>query len=304
LLALGLVWFLSLCARAATGAANEKKAAGVRRVYGYVTKVESNRITIMSLMGDAKTLPLATQEDFVDKVAKGSRVTAWYFEQGDTYALKWLEYSLENSFTSARSIRGRVRRVIVLHNSNVPDTEPLCDAAVEFLETKLKWRFAPRNLAEDIRQSNTRTASVAQAGSGGGGNSIRVGDEQELIRLIAQQTKVNAVLEIDVQQVQATVKHSLADWDGVVEPVNASKGSLVPAKPVIPAQNDKVPAATVVFRLWDSRGKPMWSNRRGFALLALREGRELRESPLIKVFQTTENVQAWLEMVFRSILSH
>lgn len=303
-LALGVAWALALWAPATTAAPPEKKDTGVRRVYGFVTKVESNRITIMSLMGDAKTLPLTTQEDFREKVAKGSRVTAWYVDQGDAYALKWLEYPLENSFTSVRSIRSRVRRAVILANSNVPDIDPLYDATAEFLEANLRWRFASRGLAENIRQADSHTTSAAEVGnpSSGDGNPNRMGrDEAELIRLIAQQTKVNAVLEIDVEQVEANIKHSLAVWDGVEEPVSASTGLLVSAKPVI-GQKDKIPAATVVFRLWDSRGKPVWTNRRGFALLALREGKELRERPLTQVFQNTDNVQAWLEMVFRSIL--
>jgi hypothetical protein len=37
-------------------------------------------------------------------------------------------------------------------------------------------------------------------------------------------------------------------------------------------------------------------------LLALREGKELRERSLAEVFQNTDNVQRWLQMVFRSIL--
>jgi hypothetical protein len=288
-----------------TAAPREKDQAGARQVYGYVTKVESNRITIMSLMGDGKLLTLATEEDFTQKVARGSKVTAWYFEQGNGYALKWLEYPLENAFTSSRSIRGRVRRAIILPNSSLADTESLYDAVTQFLEEKLKWRFAPRALAEDIRQGNTKTDSAAEAvdGSGSQGDPAHAAkDERKLIPLIAQEAKANAVLEIGIEQVEANVKHSVAVWDGVEEPISASKGSLASAKSVVAPQKDTVPAATVVFRLWDSQGKLMWSNRRGFALLALRQGKGWRSRPLAEVLQNTDNVQAWLGMVFRSIL--
>ncbi len=304
-LVLGFVWTLVLWAPAAITAPREKKEAGVSPVYGYVTKVESNRIAVMSLAGDGKVVPLTTQEDFTEKVAKGSKVTAWYFEQGDTYTLKWLEYPLENDFTSSGSIRNRVRRAIILANSSVPEAYGLYDTTAQFLEANLKWRFAPRGLAEDIRQGNAKSASAAEVvntSSGQGKHTQVAKDERELIPLIARQTKVNAVLEIDVERVEASVKHSVAVWDGVEEPVSASKGLLTSAKSVVVPQRDTVPAATVVFRLWDSRGKLMWSNRRGFALLALREGRELRERPLALVFQNADNVQAWLEMVFGSIL--
>lgn len=304
-LVLGLVWTTALWTPASNGVPREKKEAGTSPVYGYVTKVESNRITIMSLMGDGKMLPLTTQEDFTEKVAKGSRVTVWCFRQGDTYTLKWLEYPLENTFTSSRSIRSRVRRAIILPSSSVPDADSLYDATEQFLEANLKWRFARRALAEDVRQGNTKTASPAEVVnlSNGQGNPAPVAkDERELIPLIARKAKVNAVLEIDVEQVEANVRRSVAVWDGVEEPVRASKGLLASAKPVTAPQKDTVPAATVAFRLWDSRGKLMWSNRRGFALLALREGKELRERALTEVFQNTDNVQAWLEMVFHSIL--
>jgi len=304
-LVLGVVWTMALWALVTNGAPREKKEAGASSVYGYVTKVESNRITIMSLMGDGKVLPLATQEDFTEKVAKGSRVTAWYSGQGDTYTLKWLEYPLENSFTSSRSIRSRVRRAIILPNSSVPDADSLYDASEQFLEVNLKWRFARRALAEDVRPGNIKTASPAEVVNppDAQGDPVPVTkDERDLIPLIARKAQVNAVLEIGVEQLEANVRRSVAAWDGVEEPVRASKGLLASATPVVASQKDTVPAATVVFRLWDSRGKLMWSNRRGFALLALREGKELRERPLTEVFQNTENVQRWLEMVFRSIL--
>jgi len=296
---------LVILAPGVTTDAREKEEAGVTRAYGYVTKVESNRITIMSLMGNAKLLPLTTQEDFTEKVAKGSKVTAWYFEQGGTYTLKWLEYPLENSFTSSRSIRGRVRRAIILPTSGVPNADALYNATAQFLESNLRWRFAPQTAAEDIRRSKTSTASAEEVVNPSKSQEDPVQedkDQRQLIPLIARNTKVNAVLEISVEQVAADVKRSVAVWDGVEEPINAPKGLLASAKSVVTPQKETVPAATVAFKLWDSRGKIMWSNRRGFALLALREGKELRERPLTEVFQNTENVQRWLEMVFRSIL--
>ena len=304
-LVLPLMYAFALFAPAVSAASHEKEEAGVIRVYGYVTKVERNRITIMSLMGNAKLLPLTTEEDFTEKVAKGSKVTAWYFEQGGTYTLKWLEYPLENSFTSSRSIRGRVRRAIILPNSSVPNADALYDAATQFLESNLKWRFAPRARLADIRQGKTSAASTAEVASASNGQADpaqTTKDQLELIPLIARETKVNAVLEIVVEKVAADVRHSVAVWDGVEEPIGAPKGLLASAKSVVAPQKDAVPAATVIFKLWDSRGKLMWSNRQGFALLALREGKELRERPLTEVFQNTENVQRWLEMVFRSIL--
>jgi hypothetical protein len=287
-------------APAVPAAAREKQEAGVTQVYGYVTKVESNRITIMSLMGNAKLLPLTTQEDFTEKVAKGSKVTAWYFEQGDTYILKWLEYPLENSFTSSRSIRGRVRRAIILPNSTVADADPLYDATAQFLENNLKWRFASRALVADIRQGKITSAAEVVNPSNSPGNPAK--GQTELIPLLAREAKVNAVLEISVEQVAAEVKRSVAVWDGVDEPISAPKGFLASAKTFVTPQKDTIPATTVVFKLWDSRGKLMWSNRRGFALLALREGKELRERSLTEVFQNTDNVQRWLQMVFSSIV--
>ena len=302
---LSFICTLAILAPAVTAASHEKEEAGATWVYGYVTKVESNRITIMSLMGNAQVLPLITQEDFTEVVAKGSKVTAWYFEQGGTYTLKWLEYPLENSFTSSRSIRGRVRRAIILPSSSVQGADALYDATAQFLESNLKWRFAARSLAEDIRQGKTSTASAGEAvnASNSQGNPVQAAsDQRKLIPLIARETKVNAVLEIVIEQVAADVKRSVAVWDGVEEPISAPKGFLASAKSVVTPQKETVPAATVVFKLWDSQGKLMWSNRRGFALLALREGKELRERSLAEVFQNTDNVQRWLQMVFRSIL--
>jgi hypothetical protein len=294
-----------ILAPAVTAGAREKEEGGAVRVYGYVTKVERNRITIMSLTGNAKLLSLTTQEDFTEKVAKGSKVTAWYFEQGDTYTLKWLEYPLENSFTSSRSIRGRVRKAIILPRSSVPNADALYDTTAQFLESNLKWRFAPRAIAEDILRPKTTTASAAEVvnPSNRQGDPVQLAKNQrELIPVIAREAKVNAVLEMSVEQMAADVKRSVAVWDGVEEPISAPKGLLASAKSIVTPGKETVPAATVVFQLWDSRGKLMWSNRRGFALLALREGKEFRERSLTEVLGNTDNVQRWLEMVFRSIL--
>ncbi len=304
---LALAWLgaLAFCAPAATATSHEKKDIGDLRVNGYVTKVESSRITIMSMMGDGKLLPLATQEDFTLKVAKGSKVTAWYVVQGDGYVLKWLDYPLENAFTSAKSIRGRVRRAIILPSSGVAEADGLYDAITQFLETNLKWRFAPRALAEGIRRSNASTAATTEAASPSGTGTRpapAASEPPNLMALIARETKVNAVLEVEVEQVEAPVSHSTAMWDGVEEPAGASKGLLTSARSLVAPAKDTVPAATVVFRLWDSRGKLMWSNRRGFALLAVREGKELQERPLTDVLRNGDNVDRWLELVFHSLL--
>src|SRR5213079_742718 len=83
--------------------------------------------------------------------------------------------------------------------------------------------------------------------------------------------RVDAVLDAHVVEVQARLNRLVASWDGVEEPV-AGKGSKTIARLAPISPRSAVPATTVVFKLWDSHGNLLWTNRSGFAALAVREG--------------------------------
>jgi len=147
-------------------------------------------------------------------------------------------------------------------------------------------------------QAPTQTRAGARSAPASPGPGPAPGS---LIPTVAAETHVDAVLEADVVEVQAPLHRLVASWDGVEEPI-AGKGSETIAKLFVLPVRGVVPASTLVLKLWDSRGNLMWSNRSGFAVLAVKEGmgNKLRERPLPEVLRNTAGVDRWLATVFAS----
>lgn len=207
----------------------------------------------------------------------------------------------------ANQIRSGIKRIIILPNSSIADADGLFDAMTTYLETNLGWYVAPRMLAEEIRNRAEKSVSALDAMDPSTGEfdiARYVQGQQNLVGRLASETRVDAVLEADVMQVQAKVRRLVAAWDGMEEPV-ASRGLKALAKFTIRPAKGEVSAATVVLKLWDAQGKLLWSNRQGFAVLAVLEGgrgNKLRERPLPEALQDTARVENWLTTVFGSLL--
>src|SRR5947199_644383 len=131
-----------------SGAAREARPNSTK-VIGLVTAVEPAQITILS--GNGGEVTATTQEDFTQKVAVGSKVTAWYSVRDGANVLDWMEYPRENFFVPAEQIRTRINKVIILPSSEVPDADGLFEAIADYLESSFDWYVAPRVLAEEIR---------------------------------------------------------------------------------------------------------------------------------------------------------
>lgn len=274
------------------------------KIVGLATQVEPTRVSIMG--EKAEEVTVQTQEDFTEKVAVGSKVTAWYFPQQDGNILQWLEYPLENSFVPPAQIRGQVKKAVILPSSGVPDAEGLFDAMASFLESQLGWYVAPRMLAEEIRDRALKSHAALEAidpASGEVDLARYVQAQRELIRKLASETRVDAVLEANVELVQVDFRSHVAAWDGAQQPV-ASKTSRTLAMVASLPGDGHVPAATVVVKLWDPQGKLLWSHRRGFAVLALQVGlgNKFRDRPIPEVLGDTASVERWLRLVFDSFL--
>jgi hypothetical protein len=123
--------------------------------------------------------------------------------------------------------------------------------------------------------------------------------EDSLMTMLASETRVDAVLEVTVVEVQAPLSRLVAKWDGVEEPI-AGKGSETIARLSLIPVRGAVPAATVVLKLWDSHGVLVWTNRTGLAVLAVREGLgdRLRERSLSEVLGNRAAMDKWLGRVF------
>lgn len=281
-----------------------EKESRPRKFVGLVTEVRPTTVTVHA--DDGSELTLATREDFTQKVAVGSKVTAWYSVDEGVYVIQWMEHPLENSFFPASQIRGRVKKIIILPKSGVPDADGLFDAITTYLESNLGWYVAPRMLAEEIRDRAGKSVSALDAIDPSTGQfdiARYVQGQQSLVTRLASETRVDAVLEVDVVEVQAKVRRMVAAWDGVEEPI-AGMGPRTLAKMTIAAPRGQVSAATVILKLWDAEGKLLWSNRRGFAVLArlVGMGSKLVARPLPEALRDTARVQEWLTTVFGSFL--
>jgi hypothetical protein len=271
---------------------------------GVVLKVEPTRLTLQVA---GASLVLSTFEDYRDEVAVGSQVTAWYYPQ-DTgvNVLKSLSYPPESFFVPVNEIGRRVRRTIVLPNSDVPDADGLWESMRDYLHTRFGWYVAPAYLATEIRQRAARADSTLDAMDPASGNfdlSRYLHETEAVIPTVAAESRVDAVLEADVQQVQAPVSRLVASWDGAEEPL-AGPTMRTLAKLSMFSRKGEVPAATVILKLWDAQGRLLWRNRRGLAVLEVLEGKSdrLKERPLPEFLINGQAVQAWLDSVFKNLM--
>ena len=277
-------------------AGGRERPPGQLQIRGKTTAVAPTFVTIQDSNGHIVTV--VCKEDFTLKVGLGSAVIAWYTPKEGFNNLDWLEYPLENFFVPAESIRSHINKIIVLPNYGVPDSKGLVDRIAGYLEGNLGWYVAPAMLAEEIRKRSGQSSSTLDAidpATGQFDMKAYLDSQRRLIEHLASETRVNAVLEVTVEQVMAQFRDQMAAWDGVTEPI-ASKASRLAGHLMPFTLNGKVPAATVEMKLWDSHGKLLWSNRRGFAVLSVLSGLgdNFRQRPLTEVYQNEVGVNAWL----------
>ena len=115
---------------------------------------------------------------------------------------------------------------------------------------------------------------------------------------IADQTHSDAVLEVRIVKVKATVRSGIASWDDMTEPVCPGKPAA--STPWEGLGKGWVYAATADMNLWSQTGKLLWKKRRGFAALGVQSGIELKyhERPLSEVYDDSGEMQRWLEESF------
>ncbi len=298
----GLIWALVLLDLPAAGAASQKRPHQYK-ISGFVVEVNTTSVTIRQ--GKTNETTLLTREDFTERVAVGSKVAAWYVSGEGGNVLSSMVYPLGNLFRPASEIRSSIRKVIVLPDSAVPGAEGIFDAIAKYLQSNFGWYVAPRMLAEEIRNRLGKSASTLDALDPTTGNFDMTGYLQgprSIIRKLAEDTRVDAVLEVKVERVMANVSGKIAFWDGVQQPIASKKARMLTSMGGFAGQGE-VPAATVDLKLSDAQGKLLWNNRRGFAVLALLVGlgNAFREHPLEESLADTASVEKWLQAVFRPL---
>lgn len=290
----------------ALAASRKPKQSGAEalKAEGQVTQVEATRLTIVEPNG--YTLMLRAFEDYREKVATGSKVTAWYVPQPDgSSALKSLDYPPENFFVSASEIRHRIKKVIILPKSDVPDSSGLYDAIGSYLHDNPGWFVAPWRLAAEIEQRSEQKSSTLDAFDPKTGKfnlATYVRGHSALVPAIASEARVDAVLEVHVEYAEARVRRLIAFWDDTEEPV-AGPGMRTLAKLSFFPNKGSVSASTVEMEMRDAHGRLLWRNRHGLALLVRLEGatNKLRDRPLPEFLADGSSVQSWMAAMFAGI---
>jgi hypothetical protein len=292
---------------AGTQGAADSKGTGkheTHEVTGLVVGVEANRISLET--ADGRTVTLTTFEDYSDRVTVGAKVRAWYYPQdsGDS-VLKSLDYPATSLFVPVGDIQGHVHRIVLMPSSEVPEADGLFESMREYLHTTLGWYVAPQYLADEVRKNAAHGSSMLDAMDTASGKfdlSKYLGESEGMIPQMASETRSDAVLEVNVSQVQAPVSRMVASWDGVEESVSGP-GMRTLARFTLLPEKGEVQAATVELKLWDAKGKLLWRNQRGLAVLQVLKGKsnKLRERPLSEFLMNTQAVQAWLAATFKSI---
>jgi len=274
-------------------------------IAGTATDVTPKSVTVMG--PDLKPVTISTQEDFTQNVAAGSKVTAWYYAQGDGYALRWLSYSLENDFVSPARILSQVKSVVLLPDSKMQGADGLTDIIAGFMKDNLGWRVAPKMWAAYIRKQMLKKTSTLDAFNSKSGKfdmKRYLQSQDNLIPTLARRARVNAVLEIQIEKVDAPVSRKVAVWDGVQDPLSGKTMRTISKINLVSGTEGKVPAATVVLKLWSPQQQLLWSNRRGFAALERYEGlqNKLVSWPLADSLVDSQSIDRWLKMVFASFV--
>ncbi len=288
---------------AAAGRAAEQQPKPLK-IVGLATEVEPTRVTIRDRNGNEVTVQ--PKEDFTEKVAVGSAVTAWYFPRGGTSELQWLEYPLENSFVSPAQFCPKIKKIILLPSSKVSDAEGLFGAIESFLQSKQGWFVAHQMLAEEIRDREGKpdsTLNIIDPATGDVDLAAYAQTHHRLIQRIASATRVDAVLETHVEVVQVNFRSQHAVWDGAQQPVASPTSRTLAFIAALPIDGH-VPASTVVLKLWDAQGKLLWSNRRGFCILAIQRGvgDNFQDKSIPEALEDAASVERWLNSVFGALL--
>lgn len=299
-LTLGVILSLGL---ATTSLAAEKQPRPLK-IEGLATEVEPARVTIRDRKGNEITVQ--PKEDFTEKVAVGSAVTAWYFPRSNVNELHWLEFPLENLFVSPKQFCPRIKRIILLPSSKVEDADALFGGMEGFLQSKLGWFTAHRMLAEEIRdraEKSNSTLNYIDPETGDVDLAAYAQTHRRLIQLVASTTHVDAVMETNIEVVQVNFRSQVAVWDGAQQPVSSVTSRTLAIIAALPIDGH-VPASTVVLKLWDAQGKLLWSNRRGFCVLAFQQGvgNKFRDYSVSEALQDRVSVDKWLNNVFTSLL--
>ena len=278
-------------------AAQKPQHAGIK-LEGFATDVTTNSITVFDKKN--QEIKILTDKDYTSLVGIAVPVTVWYTTYGGVNHLVDIVYPQGGAFVPPDLVRENIKRIIILPRpEGVENSQGLISAISTYLADNAGWFVAPPELAVEIANHTQATASSLDAINPGTGEvdmQRYLDPQRSLVMTIAKETRSDAVLEIKIIKVKATVRASMASWDDMTEAVASRKSRVLSPFGGLGGKG-WVYAATADMNLWSQTGKLLWKKRRGFAVLGVRSsmGSNYRERPLTEVYQNTDTMQRWLE---------
>jgi len=286
-------------------AAQKPQHTGIK-LEGYATIVTPNSITVF----DEKNhdIEILTSRDYTSLIAIAAPVTVWYTTEGGVNHLEDIVYPQGGSFVPRDLGWGNIKRIIVLPRpQDVENSEGLMSAISKYLADNAGWFVAPPELAQEIAsrfEDPTSSLDAIDPYTGEVDMQQYLERQRALMATIAKETRSDAVLEVKVLKVRATVHGSVASWDDMTEHVASRKSRVMSPLQELEGKG-WVYAATVDMSLWSQAGKLLWKKRRGFAALGVQSGlaTKYHERPLTEVYQDSGAMQRWLGETFAQLAS-
>ena len=244
-------------------------------------------------------IEIHTDKDYTALVGIAARVTVWYTTAGGVNHLEDIVYPNQGgTFVPRSQILESIKRIIILPRpEDVENTQGLISAISKYLTDNAGWYVAPPELAAEIASRTkgpTSSLDAIDPNTGQVDMQQYLEPQRALMMRIAQETRSDAVLEVRIVKVKAKVRSGIASWDDMTEPVASRKARTLTSWEGL---GGWVYAATAEMNLWSQTGVLLWKKRRGFAVLGVHTGLELkyRERPLTEVYEDSGVMQRWLE---------
>lgn len=286
-------------------ASKKPTASGSQTITGVVIQVTPQQMSIQGDNGNGVTL--TTMQDYTEVVAFGSHVTATYVDAGGRDVLQTLKPPLEAAFVEPDEIRGYIHNVILLPETRMAGANTFYDELSDYFRSTFNWYVKPRAMAQEIQSNYTATGSALDSINPETGKfdmARYIGTKGDLVRKIAQETRVDAVIDVSIVSTTANLdaRTRIASWDGYKESTSGggrglSRLTFIPIKATIPA-------LTISLEIWNAQGKPLWNRRMGFTVLMVQEGMlgKLHPYSLSAALVDQDAVRKWFGLFFRPLL--
>ena len=204
-----------------TLAAQKPRHTGTK-LEGFATIVTPDSITVFDKKN--QMIEIHTDKDYSALVGIAAPVTVWYTTDGGINRLEDIVYPKQAAtFVPPDLIRDNIKRIIILpRTEGVDDSQGLVKAISKYLVDNTNWYVAPPELAAEIASRTKSPNSPLDAINPDTGDvdmQRYLEPQRGLMTAIANETRSDAVLEINIVKVKADVRGGVASWDDMTEPV-------------------------------------------------------------------------------------